>query len=623
MLHDRRIVLALVWVVCVAYAGLRLRRGWVPHDEGALAQSAARVLAGELPHRDFAEIYTGGLSYLNAAVFHLLGARLVVLRLPLYLLFACTVPAMFALAARFLSPWGAALVTVLAVTWSFPNYSAAMPSWYNLFFAMLGTAALARHVERPRAGWLIAAGVCGGVSILAKITGLYYVAGVLLFLVYRAQCMARERAGGEPARGTGSAADAGARERGLAHSVVVSAALLAFVAALVLLVRPLPTSREVVHVVVPGTALALFLLVREWRANGSSTERAAALASLVAPFLAGVLLPVALFLVPYARAGALDALWRGVFVLPARRFTFAAVQPPAVPTALLAIPVGWLLLATPGSRGRGWAERALIGAMLAGVVALAGPVPPIYALIWLSIRTLVPLVVVGGILVLALGRAERSADAGRRQLLVLLLAVTALCSLVQFPFASSIYFCYVAPLLILTLAALLATLRPPGRRFMPALVATFFLAFAVVWVNRGFIYQMGTHFVADSQHARLALPRGGIDVSPHDSMEFAWAAKLLREHAHGDWAYAAPDAPELPFLAGLRNPTRELFDFFGDSAGREQRVLAALDAHDVRVIAINRDPLFSGPLPPHLEAALVARYPDSALAGRFVVRWRP
>ncbi len=46
-------MLALVWGASAAYLGSRLTRGWVPHDEGTLAESAVRVQAGELPHRDY------------------------------------------------------------------------------------------------------------------------------------------------------------------------------------------------------------------------------------------------------------------------------------------------------------------------------------------------------------------------------------------------------------------------------------------------------------------------------------------------------------------------------------------------------------------------------------------
>src|SRR2546427_11417424 len=53
------LILIVVWGISGIYEGRHLKRGWVPHDEGAFAQSADRVLHGELPHRDYTEVYTG------------------------------------------------------------------------------------------------------------------------------------------------------------------------------------------------------------------------------------------------------------------------------------------------------------------------------------------------------------------------------------------------------------------------------------------------------------------------------------------------------------------------------------------------------------------------------------
>ena len=83
------------------YVWLLLDRGWVPHDEGMLAQSAARVLRGELPHRNFDEVYTGGLSYLNALAFQLFGERLLSMRYLSFQAIPPRVPLVYKLAARF------------------------------------------------------------------------------------------------------------------------------------------------------------------------------------------------------------------------------------------------------------------------------------------------------------------------------------------------------------------------------------------------------------------------------------------------------------------------------------------------------------------------------------------
>src|SRR2546427_5614709 len=57
-----RLLFILVFLVCAIYMATDLKRSWAPEDEGTLGQSAERVLQGELPQRDFDDVYTGGLS---------------------------------------------------------------------------------------------------------------------------------------------------------------------------------------------------------------------------------------------------------------------------------------------------------------------------------------------------------------------------------------------------------------------------------------------------------------------------------------------------------------------------------------------------------------------------------
>src|SRR5437867_724559 len=164
-------VLIIIWVLSAVYVFRFVDRGWIPHDDGGLAHMAERVLAGELPHRDFNEIYTGGLSFLHAAAFIIFGTKLISIRIVLYLFFFSFVPVLYFLALRCASSLSAGAGTLLGVVWSLPNYFAGLPSWYNLFFAVFGTLAFIRHVETGRGTWLFVAGLCGGVSFLAKLVG--------------------------------------------------------------------------------------------------------------------------------------------------------------------------------------------------------------------------------------------------------------------------------------------------------------------------------------------------------------------------------------------------------------------------------------------------------------------
>src|SRR6266545_2333016 len=134
-IRAERTWLAVTLALGAALCLLALNRGWEPVGEGAIAQSAERVLRGEVPHRDFDELYTGLLTYIHAAAFAIGGIRLVVLRVPLLLAALAWLAVFFALARRLLRPPGAALLTLAALVWSVPNDPSPMPSWYNLFLA--------------------------------------------------------------------------------------------------------------------------------------------------------------------------------------------------------------------------------------------------------------------------------------------------------------------------------------------------------------------------------------------------------------------------------------------------------------------------------------------------------
>ena len=112
------LVLGAVWLVSLLYLVSRADRGWIPHDEGTLAQPAYRVLEGELPHRDFDDPYTGGLALLHALAFHLLGKSLLTIRIVLLLFTTAFIPALYSIVARVTPPLGAGLITLLAVSWS-------------------------------------------------------------------------------------------------------------------------------------------------------------------------------------------------------------------------------------------------------------------------------------------------------------------------------------------------------------------------------------------------------------------------------------------------------------------------------------------------------------------------
>ncbi|MEP6729418.1 MAG: hypothetical protein ABJE10_02215 [bacterium] len=608
---DWRVILFALLALSAVYVSLHLDRGWYLVDDGALAHPAERVLQGELPHRDFDDVYTGGLAYLNAAAFRLFGTTLWSMRLVLFAVFLTWVPAVFYIASRFAGLLAAASMTLLCVAWSIPNYPAPMPSWYNLFLATFGVAALFRYLECRRRRWVVIAGVVGGFSVLVKVVGLYYVAGVLLFLIFQAHADAQARDG--------------VRTRGVAYATFVSAALLLFVGALCVLVRHQLFGAEVVHFVVPGTLIAGLLVRNEWRVcSGTSRTRFLELARLLAPFIAGVALPVAIFLVPYARSHALAALFNGVFILPMRRLTgVSAHMRPLLTLLTLALPASVIAFGAVTTRralrGR---SVALLAVALALLVVATSSSAFLYRLVWDSARGLLPALVVIGVVVLSRHRTADAESSLLRSRTMLLLSVAALCSVVQFPFSAAIYFCYVAPLVALAALALFRY-APPMPATVSATLLAFYLSFAVFRINTSAQFGMGRFYLpaASIPFAAMTESRAGIEVPRVTSKEYQAVTYLLQTHARGGYTWASPDTPEMYFLTGLRNPTRSLYGIFDDSTEHTARILHALHVRGVTAIVENKEP-FSPRLAPDLVRELELRYPHAAEIGPYLVRWQ-
>jgi hypothetical protein len=601
------LALLTTWLGSALYVWAGLDRGWWPHDEGALADPALRILNGQMPHRDFVDAYTGGLSYLHAAAFLMFGRELSSLRLVLFAAFVAWVPAVYYIGSRFMRRFEAVAVTLVAIAWSVPNYTASVPSWYCTFLATFGVAALLAHMETPKRRWLFTAGLCGGLSIAVKVVGVYYVGAVVVYLLFKATT---DPVIGERPR----------RSRAFTLTATTISAALGL--AVLLLLRSRLGLGEAVNFAVPVLALGGFSywVVRATDRDGA--QRLRSFVHLLAPLLAGVLVPLAVLVTPYLLAGATGDLFRGMW--PTRRLNFAAEAPPTVWTLLALLPIAILIWGARYRDRMGAGEKrfalgtvAILGA--AGIVASAHDLA--YVLIWQSVRAIVPVVTLGG-LVLVARRRSSLADPAPAQRVVLLVAVAAMCSLVQFPFAAPIYFAYVAPLVILAAFAVAVYGDLLPRPMLSTLVVVY-LVFGVVRLNTGTLAGFGYGYRSSEATHPVRLLGTGLDVSPRDRAEYTRAVGLVERHSGGaKYIYAGPDAPELYYLTGLANPTMTLLEFLDPHPPTVSGLLQTLGATDVRVVAINRRPAFSGPISPQLAAALALRYPHRAYAGRFLIRWR-
>jgi hypothetical protein len=598
----------LAWAAAAFYLWRFTGRGWIPHDDGMLAQIAERILAGELPHRDFDDPYTGGLGYLHALAFMAFGVRILSLRILLFLTALAWMPAVFVVARRFVSPSGAALVTAAAVVWTVPNYFASMPSYYNLFFATWGTVALLHHLDTKSRVPLFIAGLCGGLSFIVKSSGVYFVGAAIMFLLYREQLEHR-----------------GTQGRSLLVLGTKAVFGVLFVTALAGLVAARPGATDLLHFFAPGASLIALLLWTEWSdGRGPAGERMRRTVHLMWPFVIGVVLPLALFISPYVLSGSVGAWYEGVLVAPRARFYAATADLPALVTMLAALPYGFVLIAG-AIRGRVLARRwgivMLAATAFVAVSAVAGgAVDPLYRLVWYSVRHLTLPIVLAGCLVLA-SDDKRSLSLSTRQELYLLASLAALMPLVQIPFSAAIYFCYAAPFVLLAGLAVVRNSSTQHHWVHPVLLSAY-LAFAVIWTNTNYVWTLGAYHIGYRFVGTAILPRAGITMMAGDRAEYATLVALIHQANQGKrYIYAGPDCPEVYFLSGTSNPTRTLYEFLGPATNTRETV-DLLDRHGIDVVVINRNPGFSGQMSRTLARALERRYPHSAEAGRFVVRWR-
>jgi hypothetical protein len=586
-----------------AYTGAHLRAGWVPADDGILGQDALRVFNGQLPHRDFVEMYGGALNYIHAFFFHLFGVNLMSLRISVFLFFLSWIPVVFYIGRRFVSPRSAGAITLLAVVWTFPNYPAAMPSWYNLFFATFGAAALLRYIDVQAKRWLFIAGLCGGVSILIKIIGAYYIAGVLLFLVLLEQ-QSQSSESGKVGHGS------------FLYRIFTFTCLGLFLAALVSVVRHDLGAREVYHFVLPSAVIVALILLRERAVGGpGSRARVVRLFQMLLPFAAGVTLPIVLFLIPYIVSESVHTVFSGVSSSSAgRAVALAVVRPLGLDKILYVLPLAALMVLAvywPAMKKRG--VVLLIGLALALVELACKLYINLPGKLWFLVGPLTPLVIViGAIMLLADGKKVLFSDLRQKQML-LFLPLAALCSLVQFPFPVPIYFCYAAPLTLFAIVAMVSRCgnRSPGYSFAP--VVLFYIIIAVQYVVPSYIYELTRRVGAMSV---LQLPRsGGIRIEYADGWE--QLIGLLQQHSPNGLMWAGNNCAELYFLSGLTNPLPD------DGGASPDAILKAIQSDDLKLVVLNQAPFFPSALPdPHVVSEVNRRFPHFVRAGGFLVFWR-
>jgi hypothetical protein len=599
---PQRIIAGLLIAISLGYLLPFVPRGWVPHDEGMIGQSAERVLRGDTPHVDYEEPYTGGLTWLYAAVFRLGGVDVLTLR---WLLFAGASLAQlitYSLLRRYHAPVASALISWVSLVWSFPNFFAELPSWWILICALCCLWSFVRYVETGTIWHAALAGLATGVAIAVKQTGVYLLVALVMSLLYQGR-------GGNPLATPVSRAARVVRS-GIAVSV--------FLFALALLRSRLAFS-EMLYLLLPVAACSRLLLSSGDRAP-APRDRTGLSAVIVAVTCAA--LPFGCFAARYVFHRQVPSLVKGLLILPQKRLMFASMDMPSAISILLGVPLVALLTAFPDSIHPSRLRGSLL-VVASGIVALTLSLASVanvwaYQIMWQSSRAfaaLLPLVISWRLI------SGHIHDISRQRMLFALCSMLAWASLVQFPFSAPIYFCYVAPLAIVAAAAA-ADVSSPRRRLALGVWASQLVIFAVMTMNRGYVYNLGFGHAPQALNVSLDLPRAHLRVSAEDALTYRRLVALVDRHAGGGHLIAGPDCPEVYFLTGRFSPSGTLFDFFSDEASAVEGPADAEGWAGASVIVLNHQPAFSPDRSSGLMPDIRKAFPSGESVGKFEVRWR-
>lgn len=365
--HDAAISAAL-FAVAMAYFALSLPHSFELQDEGYFHTLSSLVAKGDVPHRDFTDLYGPGVYWLNGALHRAFEGQILPVRVGIALFKAAAVVLTFLLVRGLVSLPFAVLGALLAIPfWGRPVWSLNTPyaALYTVPLCMASCWVLIRALERDDRRGFLASGVIAGCAILFKHSlALLCIGGMGVAIWSVSLLEARLREGPRATLGWGMAP--------LGAAAV--AILTPFLSMLTL--RDYLLHFAPFHLLLGVVAVAV---VRD----RPDADPWPILRQRVAPFAVGSALVPTLVLLGYSISGGLEILVHDLFVLPARmqNYYYAAHTPPGEAASFaigLLCVITACLMALRGRRGPALAA-ATVGATALGLAVfqhVSGDVPP-------------------------------------------------------------------------------------------------------------------------------------------------------------------------------------------------------------------------------------------------------
>lgn len=178
--------LATAFVACavISVFGFLFNRATVlSYSIGYNLYGAERVLAGEIPYRDFYTLYPPATLYLNGFLFRLLGVSLYAAMLGVLVFKILTILLIYLSGRQVLPRFWSVAAALISILWLRPNGAfKAVPMQYGAFFLALALFMLLKNEKSRSAAYIFAAGAALGLLTLFKHNiGAYGLAGCLAF----------------------------------------------------------------------------------------------------------------------------------------------------------------------------------------------------------------------------------------------------------------------------------------------------------------------------------------------------------------------------------------------------------------------------------------------------------
>jgi hypothetical protein len=157
-----------VGVISAFYLVIGFNLGLSRYDEGLTVYGAMRVMAGDVPYRDFWSLYAPGQFYTLAALFSTFGSSIMAERVWYLIVTTMLATLVYLLAARVLRRRYALVAWAFALIWIDSYGLRASPVLPGMVFVVAGLLALAGYRHRGAVRLLFLGGWCIGVSGLYR-----------------------------------------------------------------------------------------------------------------------------------------------------------------------------------------------------------------------------------------------------------------------------------------------------------------------------------------------------------------------------------------------------------------------------------------------------------------------